>query len=199
MASNYPLSLFLVAIIGLHSAMGINAEIDPWNIWSRDRSLPTPKQGMGYTFYDDTIGEAHCASFANRLRPLDPRMSKKLVKNLLQICPTVETTKKTALDRKSPEDFDHKYYKNLMKNGGLLTSDEDLFYDARTRELVKVFEDSEFAFFLQFAMSAIKMSQLGVLTGTEGEIRVNCWEPNQIEPIPSPAGARCFLSIFPCT
>jgi peroxidase len=349
MASNYPLSLFLVPIIGLHLAMGINAEIDPFNIWSHDRSLPTPKQGMDYTFYDDscpqaeeivrsrinyfmdqnisqaagllrlfhhdcfikgcdgsvllrgsaggpwdlsatpdqslspeafaiiddiktnleavcpqvvscadivalaardavlaakgpyfpiptgrrdsraldtaediidsmpkptlnvslllknfksrgldvvdlvalsgahTIGQAHCASFANRLCPLDPRMSKKLVKNLLQLCPTVESTNKTALDRKSPEKFDHKYYKNLMKNDGLLTSDEDLFYDARTRELVRVFEDSEFAFFLQFAMSAIKMSQLGVLTGMEGEIRVNCWEPNYIEPTPSPA------------
>ena len=62
-----------------------------------------------------TIGKAHCVSFANRLSPLDPRMSKNLVKNLLQVCPTVESSNKTALDRKSPEKFDRKYYKNLMK------------------------------------------------------------------------------------
>ena len=62
-----------------------------------------------------TIGKAHCVSFANRLSPLDPRMSKKLVKNLLQVFPTVESRNKTALDRKSPEKFDRKYYKNLMK------------------------------------------------------------------------------------
>eukprot|EP01018_Ginkgo_biloba_P010807 Gb_06035 [translate_table: standard] len=136
-----------------------------------------------------TLGKAHCSSFSYRLQPLDPRLNKKFALKLLQICPANNSTNATDIDYNSPREFDNKYYKHLKKQEGLFTSDEDLFYDARTRELVMEFEDSEFLFFLQFALSAIQMSQMGVLTGADGEIRLNCSQPNFIQPPASPSSA----------
>ena len=123
-----------------------------------------------------TIGIGHCASFDGRLYPTqDPTMDKTFDKNLKKdVCPTLNSNGSTVLDIRSPNKFDNKYYVNLMNRQGLFTSDQDLYADSRTKDIVTSFAVDEDLFFEQFAKSMIKMGQLSVLTGKKGEIRANC-------------------------
>ncbi|MCO5600045.1 hypothetical protein L7F22_054153 [Adiantum nelumboides] len=121
-----------------------------------------------------TIGRAHCPSFASRLYPLDPTLDAEYASTLTTICPTTNSTNSTNMDTFSPNRFDNKYYMGLMKGYGLFTSDSSLVLDARTNATVQSFYSSNIIFFEQFGLSMIKMGQLDVLTGTEGEIRTNC-------------------------
>lgn len=61
-----------------------------------------------------------------------------------------------------------------MNRQGVFTSDQDLFSDARTKKLVQDFALDEKLFFEKFTNAMIKMSQLRVLTGKQGEIRAKC-------------------------
>lgn len=122
-----------------------------------------------------TIGISHCPSFTNRLYPTqDPNMDKTFANNLKGICPTSNSTNTTVLDIRSPDTFDNKYYVDLMNRQGLFTSDQDLYTDSRTKEIVTSFAANETLFFEKFVLSMIKMGQLGVLTGNNGEIRADC-------------------------
>ncbi|MCO5602277.1 hypothetical protein L7F22_056406 [Adiantum nelumboides] len=121
-----------------------------------------------------TIGRAHCPSFARRLDPLDPNLDAEYASTLTTICPTINSTNSTNMDTFSPNRFDNKYYMGLLKGYGLFTSDSSLVLDERTNATVQSFYSSNVIFFEQFGLSMIKMGQLDVLTGTEGEIRTNC-------------------------
>ncbi|KAM7507920.1 hypothetical protein LguiA_018373 [Lonicera macranthoides] len=122
-----------------------------------------------------TIGISHCESFTPRLYPnQDPIMDKTLASNLKGICPTRNSTNTTIMDIRSPNLFDNKYYVGLMNRQGLFTSDQDLYTDRRTRGIVTNFAVNQTLFFEKFVFAIIKMGQLSVLTGTQGEIRRNC-------------------------
>ncbi|KAK9134417.1 hypothetical protein Syun_013747 [Stephania yunnanensis] len=122
-----------------------------------------------------TIGLSNCSSFRNRLFPnRDPTLNQTFADQLLAICPTNTSTNGTVLDVRTPRQFDNKYYVNLVNREGLFTSDQDLFTDARTRDIVANYAANESFFFEQFPLSMIRMGQIGVLTGTQGEIRTNC-------------------------
>lgn len=122
-----------------------------------------------------TIGISHCGSFKNRLYPTqDPVMDKNFARNLYRICPTSNSNNTTVLDLRSPYRFDNKYFVDLMNRQGLFTSDQDLYTDQRTRGVVTAFAVDQELFFDSFAYSMVKMGQLSVLTGNQGEIRANC-------------------------
>ncbi|KAM7278397.1 hypothetical protein ACFE04_005531 [Oxalis oulophora] len=122
-----------------------------------------------------TIGIGHCSSFTDRLYPTqDPTLDQTYAKNLKVTCPASDTTNTTVIDIRSPNKFDNKYYVDLMNRQGLFTSDQDLYTDKRTKDIVKSYALNETLFFEQFAASMIKMGQLSVLTGTQGEVRANC-------------------------
>lgn len=121
-----------------------------------------------------TIGRAHCHTFFNRLSPLDPNMDKTLAKILNSTCPSTYSRNTTNLDFRTPKVFDNKYYINLINHQGLFTSDQDLFIDKRTKGLVEVFALNQTLFFEKFVNGFIRMSQLDVLTGDQGEIRAKC-------------------------
>jgi peroxidase len=89
----------------------------------------------------------------------------------------------------TPTRFDNQYFKNLEANLGLFTTDESLFNDERTRKLVKTFASNQDAFFKQFGISFRKMGKIGVLTGTQGQIRNQCWVRNShnVDPALDPA------------
>ena len=86
------------------------------------------------------------------------------------------------MDIRTPNKFDKKYYVDLVKHQGLFTLDQDLYSDSRTRDIVISFANDEKLFFEKFVMSMIKMGQLSVLTGTQGEIRRNCSVRNPDNP-----------------
>ncbi|XP_027934110.1 peroxidase 12 [Vigna unguiculata] len=134
-----------------------------------------------------TIGISHCSSFTNRLYPSqDPVMDKTFGKNLRLTCPTDTTDNTTVLDIRSPNVFDNRYYVDLMNRQGLFTSDQDLYTDKRTRNIVTSFAINQTLFFEKFVFAMLKMGQLSVLTGNQGEIRANCSVRN--------ANSNSFLS-----
>ncbi|KAF2595326.1 hypothetical protein F2Q70_00045277 [Brassica cretica] len=122
-----------------------------------------------------TIGIAHCPSFTDRLYPnQDPTMNKSFANNLKRTCPTANSSNTQVNDIRSPDVFDNKYYVDLMNRQGLFTSDQDLFTDKRTRGIVESFAIDQKLFFDHFVVGMIKMGQMSVLTGSQGEIRANC-------------------------
>lgn len=78
------------------------------------------------------------------------------------------------MDILSPNVFDNKYYVDLINRKGLFTSDQDLFTDRRTKNIVTSFGANQTLFFNKFVNAMIKMGQLNVLTGGQGEIRAKC-------------------------
>ncbi|KAD5507542.1 hypothetical protein E3N88_15245 [Mikania micrantha] len=134
-----------------------------------------------------TIGLAHCISFTTRLYPIiDPTLDQTFYKNLKIICPTINSTNTTFMDIRSPETFDNKYYIDLINRQGLLTSDQDLYTDIMTQSIVKNFAVNKTLFYQNFVSAMIKMSQLSVLTGSQGEIRKNCSHRNSNDLFISP-------------
>ncbi|XP_057532039.1 peroxidase 12-like [Amaranthus tricolor] len=122
-----------------------------------------------------TIGISHCASFGDRLYPTqDSTMDQTFAKNLKVTCPKKDTDNTTVLDIRSPNVFDNKYYVDLMNRQGLFTSDQDLYTNSKTKEIVKSFAVNQSLFFDKFVVAMLKMGQLGVLTSNQGEIRANC-------------------------
>lgn len=86
--------------------------------------------------------------------------------------------KTTALDQNSTDLFDNHYFKNLMNQKGLLSSDQILYSseeaNSTTRGLVETYSSNFNAFLVDFAQSMIKMGNISPLTGSSGEIRKNC-------------------------
>ncbi|CAN1235191.1 Peroxidase 12 [Linum perenne] len=123
-----------------------------------------------------TIGISHCSSFTDRLYPSqDPTMDKTFANNLKSTCPQSATTDNTVnQDVRSPNVFDNKYYVDLMNRQGLFTSDQDLYTDSRTRGIVTGFAVNQSLFFEKFAVAMVKMGQISLLTGAQGEIRADC-------------------------
>ncbi|XP_077223840.1 peroxidase 12-like [Tasmannia lanceolata] len=134
-----------------------------------------------------TIGIGHCSSFTDRLYPTQAsNMDKTYAKKLIATCPARDTANTTVLDLRSPDLFDNKYYVDLMNRQGLFTSDQDLYTNKITRPIVTSFAVNQTLFFEKFAFSMVKMGQLSVLTGKQGEIRANCSARN--------TGSSDFLS-----
>ncbi|XP_076935022.1 peroxidase 12-like [Bidens hawaiensis] len=127
-----------------------------------------------------TLGVADCSSFARRLYPTqDTTMDETFANTLRGVCPSLNTTNvTTSLDIRSPNLFDNRYFVSLINNQGLLTSDQDLFTDERTRDIVTSFANNQTLFYERFVDVMVKMGQMQVLTGTQGEIRNTCSSRN---------------------
>ncbi|XP_062208166.1 cationic peroxidase SPC4-like [Phragmites australis] len=132
-----------------------------------------------------TVGIAHCGSFDERLFPTqDPTMNKWFAGHLKLTCPVKGTDNTTVNDIRTPNTFDNKYYVDLLNREGLFTSDQDLFTDGRTKPMVTKFAVDQNAFFEQFIFSYVKMGQIQVLTGSQGQIRANCSARNPGDNLP---------------
>ena len=78
------------------------------------------------------------------------------------------------MDIITPTAFDNKYYVGLTNNLGLFMSDAALLTNATMKALVDSFVSDETTWKTKFVRSMLKMGQIEVLTGTQGEIRRNC-------------------------
>ncbi|XP_020203894.1 peroxidase A2 [Cajanus cajan] len=130
-----------------------------------------------------TIGRAQCKFFVDRLYNFnstgnpDSTLNTTLLQSLQLICPNGGPgTNLTNLDLTTPDTFDSNYYSNLQLQNGLLQSDQELFNssDADIIALINNFSSNQTLFFENFKASMIKMGNLGVLTGSQGEIRTQC-------------------------
>lgn len=71
--------------------------------------------------------------------------------------------------------FDTHYYQSLLQGRGLLFSDQQLMAEEKTERLVRAYaSDDGSTFQIDFARSMMKMSSLSVLTGSQGQVRLNC-------------------------
>lgn len=134
-----------------------------------------------------TFGRAQCLTFSHRLFDFnntgspDPTLNSTLLQNLQQLCPQDGNgSVLTNLDLSTPDAFDNKYFTNLQDQNGLLQTDQELLSTsgADTIPIVNNFSANQTAFFESFVVSMIKMGNIGVLTGTDGEIRLNCSRVN---------------------
>ncbi|RDX80762.1 Peroxidase 15, partial [Mucuna pruriens] len=130
-----------------------------------------------------TVGRAKCSTFIQRLYNFnstgnpDTTLNATLLQSLQAICPNGGPgTNLTNLDLTTPDTFDSNYYSNLQLQNGLLQTDQELFKTsgADTIPIVNSFSSNQTLFFENFKASMIKMGNIGVLTGSQGEIRTQC-------------------------
>ncbi|KAJ0238273.1 Peroxidase 71 [Hirschfeldia incana] len=127
-----------------------------------------------------TIGQAGCGAFRNRLYnsttgPADPTIDPTLLAQLQTQCPqNGDASVRVDLDTGSGTTFDTSYYNNLSRGRGVLQSDQVLWSDPATRPIVQQLMSPRSTFNAEFARAMVRMSNIGVLTGANGEIRRAC-------------------------
>lgn len=129
-----------------------------------------------------TIGRSHCASFSNRLYNFnatvsqDPSLDPRYAAILKWRCPQNSNNPNLVVPMNpiSPAITDVGYYLDILANRGLFTSDQTLLTSTATASQVKQNARNPFLWKRKFAAAMVKMGNLGVLTGTDGEIRTNC-------------------------
>ncbi|XP_058004452.1 peroxidase 5-like isoform X3 [Hevea brasiliensis] len=131
-----------------------------------------------------SIGVSHCSSFSSRLYTFntthaqDPSMDPRYAAFLKTKCPPNSASEAgaaptVALDP-TPNRMDNKYYMELKKNRGLLTSDQTLMSSASTQKMVVNNARNARKWAAKFAKAMVHMGSLDILTGTNGEIRRQC-------------------------
>ncbi|XP_022762424.1 peroxidase N1-like isoform X1 [Durio zibethinus] len=131
-----------------------------------------------------TIGTSACQFFSYRLYNFtnggpDPTINPAFVPQLQALCPQKgDGSRRIDLDTGSGNRFDASFFTNLRNGRGILESDQKLWTDASTRAFVQRFLGARglppLNFNVEFARSMVKMSNIGVKTGTNGEIRRIC-------------------------
>ncbi|KDP34818.1 hypothetical protein JCGZ_11180 [Jatropha curcas] len=129
-----------------------------------------------------SIGISHCSSFSNRLYSFnathaqDLSMDSTYAAFLKTRCPNdggSSSDPTVALDP-TPNQMDNRYYMELKKNRGLLTSDQTLMNSPSTQNIVMNNARNSRLWAAKFAKAMVHMGSLDVLTGTQGEIRKQC-------------------------
>ncbi|XVF65915.1 hypothetical protein PTKIN_Ptkin09bG0289200 [Pterospermum kingtungense] len=125
-----------------------------------------------------TLGFARCINFRSRIynaTNIDPAFAQERQAT----CPSTGGDNSLGPLDPTPEHFDTAYFDSLIKQGGLLISDQALFNGGSTDDLVQTYSYNPEVFWQDFAQSMIKMGDIKPLTGNQGEIRVNCRMVNQ--------------------
>ncbi|KAH0455114.1 hypothetical protein IEQ34_017038 [Dendrobium chrysotoxum] len=133
-----------------------------------------------------TLGFSHCSNFENRIRnfskdnPVDPTLNRTYAAQLQAQCPTnVDSTLVVPLDPITPSRFDNQYFKNLQMGMGLLTSDQILYEDTRSRPTVRRWAKHSQLSAQSFVLAMTRMGRVGVKsTPGQGNVRRNCFAFN---------------------
>ncbi|CAL9119494.1 unnamed protein product [Musa textilis] len=125
-----------------------------------------------------TVGAARCSSFRPHIYS-DANVDPAFAMFRRRICPaTGGDTNLVPLDSTSPNRFDVSYYRDLMVRRSLLHSDQELFNNGPADDLVRLYSSSGSAFNRDFAAAMVKMGNISLLTGSDGEIRLDCRRAN---------------------
>ena len=133
------------------------------------------------------MGQARCEFFEDRMynfdgtHESDPSFNSTLVATLKKTCDNTPSTlnNRVFLDQGTPFVVDNDYYTMLMRNEGILQSDQDLLSSPLTQSFVKTLAaGSQSLFYNQFEPALIKMGNLGPLTVPNGNIRKMCSKLN---------------------
>ncbi|KAL7148808.1 hypothetical protein ABFS83_06G204500 [Erythranthe nasuta] len=130
-----------------------------------------------------SIGIAHCTSFNGRLYPtVDPTLDPKYAAKLKKICPAPvanatgppKVNPTVDQDPITPNRLDNLYYLALKQKKGLLTSDQVLMTSPLTSNIVLNNIQFGGVWANKFAAAMVKMGNIDVLTGDQGEVREHC-------------------------
>lgn len=127
------------------------------------------------------MGFSHCSQFTKRIynysnqKSIDPTLDQAFAKQLQQECPrNVDPRVAIPLDHTSPLRFDNSYYKNLQQGKGLLASDQALYTTRKSKRVVNAFAFNNTLFERVFVSAITRLGRVGVKTGNQGEIRLDC-------------------------
>ncbi|CAN0901690.1 Lignin-forming anionic peroxidase [Linum grandiflorum] len=123
-----------------------------------------------------TLGFAQCFTFRDRIYDnVDSDFARKKKK----ACPAEGGDRYLApLDTVTPKSFDNNYFKTLMRKKGLLESDQVLYSGGSTDGIVEEYSKDAQKFSSDFAAAMVKMGDIGVITGNNGQIRKVCRKTN---------------------
>ncbi|RLN42134.1 peroxidase 70-like [Panicum miliaceum] len=128
-----------------------------------------------------TVGRAQCKNCRARIYN-DTDIDAAFAASLRGSCPAraggAGDGALEPLDGSSPDDFDNGYFGNLLSRRGLLHSDQALFGGGATDGLVRAYAPDAGRWGGDFAATMVRMASISPLTGTAGEIRVNCRSVN---------------------
>ncbi|KAK8282785.1 hypothetical protein V6Z12_D08G050000 [Gossypium hirsutum] len=138
-----------------------------------------------------SIGVSHCSSISNRLYSFnathaqDPSLDPNYAAFLKTKCPPPTSAAGAGgdpttvpLDSVTPNRLDNKYYTELRRRRGLLTSDQTLMDSSLTSALVLNNVKLGAAWAKKFGKAMVHMGSVDVITGAQGEIRRICSVPN---------------------
>ncbi|XP_031490982.1 putative Peroxidase 48 [Nymphaea colorata] len=142
-----------------------------------------------------TIGHTHCRFVQSRLYNFsgdgspDPTMNSTLAESLKLICPEdddeeadMDGRTKLPMDFGGHDTFDSHFYQNVVEGYGVLYADQQLMASAATANLVVDYAIDSDLFRREFARAMVKLSSVGVLTGSQGEVRRDCRRLLEDEP-----------------
>ncbi|XP_028799441.1 lignin-forming anionic peroxidase-like [Neltuma alba] len=126
-----------------------------------------------------TIGHAQCFTFRDRIYSKNSsNIDAGFASTRQRTCPLASSPnndKKLApLDLVTPNSFDNNYFKNLIRNKGLLPSDQVLFNGGSTDGIVSEYSTNPTLFKSDFASAMIKMGDIQPLIGSSGIVRRIC-------------------------
>ncbi|KAG6535597.1 hypothetical protein ZIOFF_000619 [Zingiber officinale] len=127
-----------------------------------------------------TVGLAYCANYRAHIyndSNIDPGFASLRRQN----CPLTPGDGDGAaapLDAQTPMAFDNAYFRDLMAQRSLLHTDQELFNGGSQDALVQQYSANAAAFFTDFAAAMERMGNISPLTGSQGEIRINCRRVN---------------------
>ncbi|XP_021769297.1 peroxidase 4-like [Chenopodium quinoa] len=128
-----------------------------------------------------TIGEARCTNFRQHIYQ-DKNIDPSFAKSNQGKCPKQNgngDNNLAPLDAQSPNKFDNTYFKTLLNKQAILHSDQELYNGGgATDTLVRTYASNPNAFISDFTASIIKMGNINILTGSQGQIRKNCRRVN---------------------
>nr|XP_043639600.1 peroxidase 7-like [Erigeron canadensis] len=126
-----------------------------------------------------TIGRSTCESVQHRLydykgtKKPDPSIDPQYLNYLRRKCRWA--TENVYLDATTPNTFDVQYYHNLKKKMGLLSTDQLLYSDSRTKPITEALTFQSSLFSNQFSVSMVKLANiLDAKSQDNGEIRTHC-------------------------
>ncbi|CAN6903706.1 unnamed protein product [Brassica oleracea var. botrytis] len=131
-----------------------------------------------------TFGKNQCLFIMDRLYNFnktglpDPTFNTTYLQTVRGLCPLNGNPRALVdLDLRTPTVFDNKYYVNLKEQKGLIQTDQELFSSSNATDtipLVRAYADDTQTFFNAFVEAMNRMGNIKPLTGTQGEIRLNC-------------------------
>ncbi|XP_065851627.1 peroxidase 11 [Euphorbia lathyris] len=133
-----------------------------------------------------TIGMARCENYRERIygdwgTTSDKTLTSEThLKELRSTCPAAGggDNNVSAMDYATPNLFDNSYYQILLREEGLLNSDQELYSSMlaiQTKKLVVKYAHDPIAFFEQFSESMVRLGNItNADTFVNGEVRKNC-------------------------